>query len=94
MNEEVTTEVKAVLNEEVKELDSDEQQREDDVQAVLNDLLDDVEENDGRDSKEGKELEIDEQQREDDVRAVIDDLLDDVDSTLGTYKKSAHIGYK
>ena len=47
----LTTEVTVVLNEEVKELDSDEQQREDDVQAVLNDLLDDVEENDGRDSK-------------------------------------------
>ena len=40
MNEEVTTEVKAVLNEEVKELESDEQQSEDDVRAVLNDLLD------------------------------------------------------
>ena len=90
VNKEGTTEVTARLSKEVKVLACNEQQREDDV--LMN--IDDVEENDGRDSKEGKELEIDEQQREDDVRAVIDDLLDDVDSTLGTYKKSAHIGYK
>ncbi|XP_041926986.1 uncharacterized protein LOC121690468 [Alosa sapidissima] len=54
------------------------EQREDDVQLVMKNLLDQVEMN----SADRKEVEITERQREEGVKVELDSLLDKVDSTL------------